>query len=272
MTGPRIAIQSGYDEKVVLNTLSAACKQCAKEKQLSSWHILFPDQAVSTQLADNGMATRRAVHFQWINNHYASFDGFLDDCSSRHRKNIRKERERICAQGITLQRIEGIFITDEHWQRFYYFYQRTYAKYNGHGGYLSPEFFYALGREIPENLMMVVAKKNGQIIAAALNLKASKTLYGRYWGCDEEQDFLHFEVCYYQGIDYCIEQGLERFDPGVQGEHKIQRGFQPVFTYSNHWIVDSRFSNAIRQFIQAEDEHILLYKTEAEKLLPFKQA
>lgn len=272
VTGPRICINSERDEAIVIDVLISACIQQTKAKQLSSWHVLFPEQAVSQQLENAGLLTRRAVHFQWLNKHYASLEHFLMDLNSRHRKNIRKERERVNAQGITLQRLEGNSITEEHWQCFYQFYRMTYAKRSGHDGYLNPEFFYALGREMPENLMMVVALKNGKIIAAALNLKDSKTLYGRYWGCYEEYNFLHFETCYYQGIEYCIEHDLQRFDPGVQGEHKIQRGFHPVFTYSNHWILDSRFNEAIKLFLQREDEHIATYQSAAEKFLPFKQA
>lgn len=272
VTGPRIGIRSDHDEAIVIDVLISACIQQTKEKQLSSWHILFPEQAVSQLLEHAGLLTRRAVHFQWLNKNYSSFEDFLATFNSRHRKNLRKERERVQIQGITLQHIEGVLITEEHWKNFYHFYQLTYAKHSGHGGYLCPEFFYALAHEIPEHLMMVVAIKNEKIIAAALNLKDSKTLYGRYWGCYQEYDFLHFEVCYYQGIEYCIEQGLQRFDPGVQGEHKIQRGFHPVFTYSNHCIVDSRFGNAIKLFLQREDEHIATYQSAAEKFLPFKQA
>lgn len=120
--------------------------------------------------------------------------------------------------------------------------------------------------------MMVVAKKDSKIIAAALNLKDSETLYGRYWGCDEEYAYLHFETCYYQGIEYCIEKGLRRFDPGVQGEHKIQRGFLPVFTYSCHWILDPRFREAISSFLKREDEQINAYQQHALQLAPFKSA
>jgi len=272
VTGPRIATKSGYDKDLVMHILTAACIEQFKEKNLSSWHILFPEQKVSEILIDLGFLTRRAVHFQWINNNYGSFEGFLMELNSRHRKNIRKERWRVNAQGVTFQRLEGDAITKEHWQCFYQFYQMTYAKHSGHGGYLNPEFFYTLGQDIPEQLMMVVAIKNERVIAAALNLKDSNNLYGRYWGSYLEYDFLHFETCYYQGIEYCIERGLQRFDPGVQGEHKIQRGFNPVFTYSNHWIADSRFRNAIKLFLQEEDKRIVNYKAAAEKLLPFKQA
>jgi len=271
VTGPRIGIQSGYDEAVVIQALTEACIEQVKENGFSSWHILFPSSSTSKQFENNGLITRRAVHFQWINKNYGSFGDFLVGFNSRHRKNLQKERKRIQEQGITLHHIEGASLTDKHWKDFYHFYQLTYAKHSGHGGYLSYDFFYVLGREIPEQLMMVVAIKNDEIIAAALNLKDSKSLYGRYWGTYQDYDFLHFETCYYQGIEYCIKEGLKFFEPGVQGEHKIQRGFNPVFTYSNHWIADGRFGDAIKLFLQEEDRRIINYKTGAEKLLPFKQ-
>lgn len=177
----------------------------------------------------------------------------------------------VADQRITLYRIEGRDISDELWNRFYHFYQITYMKRSGHGGYLDKTFFQLLGKNLQNHLLMVVAKKGDEIIAGALNLKDSTTLYGRYWGCYQEYDFLHFETCYYQGIEYCIEKNLLRFDPGVQGEHKIQRGFEPVYTWSNHWIADEKFRGAVAQFLQMEEKHITAYKQHTRQLLPFKK-
>jgi len=277
VTGPRLCVRDGCDVKNIAAVVLETIKQITQEKNLSSWHVLFPEKLEADIFTELGLLTRMAVHFQWFNknsfdanNSYASFNDFLETFSSRKRKNLRKEREKVAEQGITLQRVEGKNITTEMWERFYHFYQLTYAKRSGHGGYLSKDFFSALGNTMPENLMMVVAYKDNNIIAAALNLKDKTTLYGRYWGCYEEYDFLHFETCYYQGIEYCIDNNLQRFDPGVQGEHKIQRGFTPVYTYSNHWIADARFRDAIADFLMREQKHIALYKEQAESLLPFK--
>ena len=147
----------------------------------------------------------------------------------------------------------------------------TYAKLSGHGGYLNLEFFQRVGQSMPENIVLVMAKHEGQYIAGALNFRDSNTLYGRYWGCLEQFDFLHFEACYYQGIDYCIKHNLQRFDPGAQGEHKIQRGFTPIETWSNHWIAHPDFSAAINNFLAAENKAMLDYREQATALLPFNK-
>ena len=271
VTGPRLCVRAGYDVTVIAALLVDQIKQQVSEQKLSSWHLLFPERALAEQFAALGLPIRKAVHFQWFNENYSGFDDFLAQFNSRKRKNLRKERQRVIDQGITLERIEGKYITADLWERFYHFYQLTYLKRSGHSGYLEKSFFELLGQAMPDNLLMVIARKDGNVIAGALNLKDTRTLYGRYWGCYEEYDFLHFEACYYQGIDYCIEHRLQRFDPGAQGEHKIQRGFRPVYTYSNHWIADTRFRDAIRQFLIREENYIDSYKADAETYLPFKQ-
>ena len=270
-TGPRLCVRSGFQKKVILESLIKAIKEYSYTEKISSWHYLFPNEINSGELESFSVPQRTGVQFHWFNNNYETFDDFLLDFNSRKRKNLKKERKKVVEQNLKIERLEGCQITDEIWQRFYHFYQLTYAKRSGHGGYLGIEFFIELGKQMPEQLMMVLAKKNDRIIAAALNLKDSTTLYGRYWGCYEEYDFLHFEACYYQGIEYCIEQGLERFDPGAQGEHKIQRGFRPVYTYSNHFIKDERFRNAINSFLKDEKPYIKEYYQDAESYLPFKK-
>ena len=145
---------------------------------------------------------------------------------------------------IDIHLIEGVDITAAQWEKFYFFYQLTYAKRSGHGGYLSREFFLHLADTMPEACVMALAYQHGEAVAGALYFRSSDTLYGRYWGCEQELDCLHFETCYYQGIDYCIANGLARFDPGAQGEHKIQRGFRPTRTWSSHWIADPAFADA----------------------------
>jgi predicted N-acyltransferase len=271
VTGPRLCMRAGCDARAILEQVLAFVIQQVNAQQLSSWHLLFPEQSLAKQVSAHGMFVRKAVHFQWFNYSYATFDDFLAACNSRKRKNIRKERERVREQCIVLERIEGRDITDEQWQKFYHFYQMTYLKRSGHSGYLDLSFFSQLGKNMPDNLLLVLAYKDSDVIAAALYLKDSTTLYGRYWGCDEEYAFLHFETCFYQGIEYCIAHQLQRFDPGAQGEHKIQRGFRPVYTYSNHWIADARFRVAIAQFLQQEEKQIVRYKVDAENYLPFKQ-
>lgn len=269
--GPRFCVKAGASQQVIMQNLVDATKKFVVLENFSSWHCLFPEKNLSNLLTSYDLPQRVAVQFHWFNKGYSSFEEYLADFNSRKRKNLSKERKKIVEQGLILERLEGDQISGQIWERFYHFYQLTYAKKSGHGGYLGIDFFLELGRKIPEQLMMVIAKnKHNKIIAGALNFKDSNTLYGRYWGCYEEYDFLHFEACYYQGIEYCIEQGLKRFDPGAQGEHKIQRGFKPVYTYSNHFIKDKKFSVAINDFLKKEAPYIDAYYQDAEQYLPFK--
>ena len=164
----------------------------------------------------------------------------------------------------------GAQIDTAMWDRFYLFYQMTYARRSGHGGYLSREFFHALGTTMPENLLLVVALRDGEPVAGALNLIGADALYGRYWGCTEDYAQLHFELCYYQGIEFCIERGLARFDAGAQGEHKIARGFEPVITESFHHIAHPGFRDAISDFLRRERVSVEGYCLEAAAGLPFR--
>ena len=162
-------------------------------------------------------------------------------------------------------------ISEGDWLRFYRFYQMTYAKRSGHAGYLTRDFFLQTAPSLGDQVVMAVASQGGEAVAGALYFRSRDTLYGRYWGCQTEFDCLHFEACYYQGIEYCIEHGLSRFDPGAQGEHKIQRGFRPVSTWSNHWIADPQLSAAVGDFTRREDGHSREYQRQATELLPFRE-
>jgi len=169
-----------------------------------------------------------------------------------------------------LLRIAGPDVSDLQWQQFFQFYTMTYLK-RGSEPYLNLAFFQQIAATMGGQLLLVLAVKDGKTIAAALSFVGADTLYGRYWGCYEDYNSLHFEACYYQGLDYCIEHGLKRFDSGAQGEHKISRGFEPVTTYSAHWIKDARFAKAIEQFVADEKKAVRLYKQDAAAYLPFKQ-
>jgi hypothetical protein len=269
-TGPRLCVKEGEDFGVIAEHVVKALYQQAGDSGASSIHILFPPPASKDVFQQQGLQPRLGVQFHWFNQGYNSFDDFLATFSSRKRKNLRKERQRVCAQGLELEILEGSQISSELWRVFYNFYQMTYAKRSGHGGYLELPFFQQVAASMPENLVLVMAKYQQRYIAGALNFRDSKTLYGRYWGCIQEFDHLHFEACYYQGIEYCIANKLERFDPGAQGEHKIQRGFRPVRTWSNHWLADPQFQRAVSDFIQRETPAMERYLDDASELLPFK--
>jgi predicted N-acyltransferase len=270
-TGPRILFSNNSKKEVIVNKISESLKKLSEDQKFSSVHILLAEKEEINQFSQEDFSLRTSYSFHWFNNNYRNFDMFLEDMTSRQRKNIKKERGKILQQDVTLSRIKGSEITVEMMEIFYQFYQVTYLK-RGMRGYLNFDFFKTIIQVIPESIMLVLAEnKNGNFVAGALNFYDDKKLYGRYWGGLEEYDSLHFETCYYQGIEFCIENGLESFDPGVQGEHKIKRGFCPIETYSAHWIKDIRFKEAIDDFLEKERAHILEYNQDRKVLLPFKK-
>lgn len=277
-TGPRLCVKTGEDWQSISAAVCQALYQRAEATRCSSIHILFAEASNTERFEQLGLQRRSGAQFHWFNQGFNTFDDFLATFSSRKRKNLKKERRVVTQQNLQLKILEGPEISPELWQRFFYFYQLTYAKRSGHGGYLDKSFFELIADTMPEHLVLVLAYEgssddtgNGEPIAGALNFRDSKTLYGRYWGCIKEYEFLHFEACYYQGIEYCINQGLKRFDPGAQGEHKIQRGFTPITTWSNHWVAHSGFREAIADFLRQENVHTQQYIAEAKTLLPFRQ-
>jgi uncharacterized protein len=269
-TGLRLLVKDSSRLPLLLPARVAAIKTKAGALGASGWHCLFPDAAVSGALANLQIAQRQGAQFHWYNRGYHCWDDFVAAMNSRKRKNINKERRAVAGQGISFTHKSGSEISAEDWQMFYGFYRNTYLKRSGHAGYLTREFFNRLGATMAEHCLLVVAQQNERPIAAALFFVDSNSIYGRYWGCQAEYDFLHFETCYYQGIDYAIRHKLARFDGGAQGEHKIARGFEPVMTYSNHWLAREDFQQAINQFVAAESKSIADYIAEAKTYLPFK--
>ncbi len=236
----------------------------------SSWHILFPTEEEKKLFEAIGIPARTACQFHWFNRDYSSFDDFLATLNSRKRKNIRRERQKVAERGTKFETLHGAYISPKHWNTFYQFYQSTYMM-RGMQGYLTQDFFAELARLMPEQLFMIVALDGDKMIAAALFFRNNKKVFGRYWGSAQDYEFLHFETCYYQGQEYCIEHKLQSFDSGAQGEHKIQRGFEPITTYSNHWVANEGFAQAINKFLDEERPHIEKYQAEAAALLPFKK-
>lgn len=269
-TGPRLCTAPGVDANQALDIAVQAVQQLAAKQDISSWHLLFPQADISQKLLATGMHQRAATQFHWFNDGYTCFDDFLATFNSRKRKALKKERRRVQEQGIELKTLQGAQIGEQEWQQFHHFYQQTYAKRSGHGGYLTRDFFLDTAAGMGEQAVMVLAYLDGRTVAGALYFCSSDTLYGRYWGCEREYDCLHFEACYYQGVEYCISHKLSRFDPGAQGEHKIQRGFRPITTWSNHWIADPQLSAAVGDFTRRESQHNEQYQQSAAELLPFK--
>ena len=268
-TGPRVYTNPAYPK--ALEQLLTAIKGLCHEQGISGWHSLFNDVESVAAFDTAGLHQRQTTQFHWFNRQYTSFDDFLGTFASRKRKNLRRERARVKEQGLQLETRVGDQISASDWTFFHHCYQMTYAKRSGHGGYLTRAFFTDVCPRLTANTVMVIASKDQQRLAAALYFRSTNTLFGRYWGCLQEFDYLHFEACYYRGIEFCIEQGLERFDPGAQGEHKIQRGFEPVLTHSHHWIAEQGFESAIAAFCERERQQVEHYRDEARTLLPFKQ-
>ncbi|MCH8544568.1 MAG: GNAT family N-acetyltransferase [Alcanivorax sp.] len=272
--GPRWQLPAGQDAAAWLWPQIQAQLQ---DTGASGWHLLFPDQPTREALADLPLISRQACHFRWFNRGYADFDGFLDALVSRKRKGLRRERRRISEQHLRTDRACGNAIPERWWDAFYACYASTYLK-RGQAPYLSQQFFRLLAQHMPEQLMMSVAFDERDPdtagtdipVAAALYLFDDSRLYGRYWGALRDYDALHFELCYYQGIEFSIERGLNEFDPGVQGEHKLLRGFEPVITWSLHHLVDRRFHDAIGDFCRREAAAVAAYREEALTLLPFR--
>ena len=214
---------------------------------------------------------REAIQFHWFNRDYRCFDDFLVTMRSSRRKNVKRERRLIAEQGVSVVRKAGTEISDEEWQGFYQCYISTYRKRSGHDGYLNRNFFDRLRETMSAQLMLVVARLDEQIIATSLFLHDRNRLYGRYWGALQDISCLHFEACFYQGIEFCIDNGIQTFDPGTQGEHKLIRGFEPVKSASYHWIANPQFRQAIADFLNHEKRDTAEYQQQAKTMLPYKK-
>lgn len=271
VSGPRLMLSKGLDETLLLTELRQKIDQHMQQMGLSSMHWLFVEQDFSDTLKTQGQVQRLSVQFEWFNRGYSSFADYLDCFNSRKRKNLKKERAKVVNAGIEVVRLRGTDISAADMAFFYQCYKQTYLKRSGHEGYLTQAFFTSLLSSMGENLLLVKALKDQQPVASALFIFDQNQLCGRYWGALEELENLHFECCYYQGIEFCIEQNIARFNPGTQGEHKILRGFEPIYCYSNHALKELAFHEAVERFIIQEKEHIDKYKMDAERLLPFKQ-
>jgi predicted N-acyltransferase len=275
VAGPRVGVSSSAEPAEVFTALLNGVHQLAEELGCSSWHLLFPGQRLQKallSLEDEGaFLHREAVQFHWFNRGYHSFEDFLSVLRSARRKNLKRERRLVAESGVTLQQKFGAQISDEEWQGFYLCYMNTYRKRSGHDGYLNRDFFDLLRATMGEQLMLVVARREAQIVACSLFLFDSGRLYGRYWGALEDISCLHFEACFYQGIEFCIENGIKEFDPGTQGEHKLLRGFEPVKSTSFHWIADKRFRAAIAEFLNHEKRGTDQYRQQAESYLPYRK-
>ncbi|HEY5603218.1 MAG TPA: GNAT family N-acetyltransferase [Gammaproteobacteria bacterium] len=268
-TGPRLLIAGGQDYVAMAKHLIAAALRHAKNLKVSSLHWLFTNEQDTQQLTQHGFMQRLGCQFHWSNAGYESFEQYLQALSRSKRKNIVRERRHVKDAGVELKTLNGHEATEQHWSIFHRYYESTFMKLGGYAT-LSEDFFREVASAMPDSIVLVLAKQDRHYVAAALSFRGADTLYGRHWGCEKEINSLHFEACYYQGIEYCITHGLQRFEPGAQGEHKIARGFLPTPTWSAHWIADPKFKNAIREFLDRETHGMRHYIQELQEHSPFK--
>jgi uncharacterized protein len=268
--GPRLLVSPGADRAMVSAALLAKSVDLARELGGSSVHCLFPNDDELPAWNAAGFLTRRDCQFHWHNRDYRDFEHFLESFTADKRKKVHRERRRIAEAGISLRALSGAELDAKLTDALYRFYSATYAK-RGRSAYLKRAFFEELRRTLPESLVVIFAFMDRAPLAAAICLKSGDTLYGRHWGSEQEFHSLHFEACYYQGIEYCIRNGLQHFNPGTQGEHKISRGFEPTYTYSAHWLARPEFRAAIDEYLRREQHQIAAYFHETEAHLPFHE-
>jgi predicted N-acyltransferase len=248
-----------------------AALQLARETGVSSLHCLYPTPEHAGLMREQGLMLRHGVQFHWRNDNYPDFDAFLATFNHEKRKKIKQERRRVREAGIDFEWHVGGAITDALWVFFNRCYRETYRQHHS-TPYLNLEFFRSIGRSMPDNLALIVARREGRPIAASLNVYNKQRLCGRYWGALEYHPSLHFETCYYQVIAFCIANGIPVFEGGAQGEHKIARGLLPVQTHSAHWLAHPQFAAAIEEFLQRETRGVAIYLDELNERTPFKHA
>lgn len=269
-TGRRLLFASNHEPEKIERILVSAAIELAEKLGISSIHWLFPSPEQHQHLLRLGLLSRLDCQFHWVNAGYRKFEDFLSNLNSRKRKNIRKERRHVEQEGIRLKVVHGNEMTEEEWRHLHRFYGSTFERKQGIPT-LNLALFLELADTMGDQIVVVLAYRGDRCIAGALNFRSANTLYGRHWGCYEAFRNLHFEVCYYQGIEYCIARGLERFEPGAQGEYKASRGFWPTPTRSAHWIADPVFRDAIAKFVAHEQPLVQDYIDQLTQRSPFRQ-
>ena len=265
VTGPRLMTVDEAARAALVDVLVAT----QQATPVSSAHVLYPPEAEARRLEQAGYLLRSGVQFHWLNQGYTSFDEFLATLEQKKRKNIRAERRKVREAGVTMRRVRGIDATEADWRLFNRCYRHTYAAHHS-TPYLNLDFFQRIGRTMPDNILLVIAEREGAPIAASLVIHSKEVLYGRYWGELEHVPCLHFEAAYYQPLEFCIEQGIKVFEGGAQGEHKMARGFLPTRTWSAHWLKHPAFADAIERFLERERGGIDDYIDELNDRTPFK--
>jgi len=254
VTGPRLLLRPDASP-VLVDALTGGMQQLCERTGVSSVHVAFLPEEDWLRMGENGWLLRTGEQFHWVNREYRDFDGFLADLSSRKRKNIKKERKKVIEHGLQIRVLSGGDLTEAAWDAFYRFYHDTSDKKWGQA-YLDRSFFSLLSEGMADRIALVMAYEGDIPVAGALNLVGTDSIFGRNWGCLADYKFLHFELCYYQAIEFAIHHGLKTVEAGAQGPHKLQRGYLPVKTYSAHWIRDPAFRDAVENFLKNERRHV----------------
>jgi predicted N-acyltransferase len=268
--GPRLIVHPDRDASRVREVLIETLLQRAKAHRCSSAHVLFANAAETEILTNQGFLQRHDCQFHWHNRGYRTFDEFMATFRAEKRKKALRERRRVQEGGVVFRTLHGDEMDANLWNTVFAFSENTFQT-RGHEHYLSIEFFMSVAASLPKAVMVKLAIHQDEPIAAAIFFRSDDALYGRYWGSSGEFHSLHFETCYYQGIEYCIEHGLQRFEPGTQGEHKVPRGFEPAYTFSAHWIADPRFRRAIGEYLAQERAAIDQYMSSVREHTPFRR-
>lgn len=267
--GPRIGRVQGVALELVMDQFEQALQKLTENYHVSNWQSLYVGDEEVELLSRRDWWQRFDVQFQWFNHNYQDFDDFLRRLKSRKRKQVRKERAQVAKQGIRMQVIEGHDITSEQWRQMVNFYQHTYAKRSGHNGYVTAATFELWRQQMADFIVLFAAFAGEELVAASLCFRSDDRLYGRYWGCSREYQHLHFETCYYAGIEYCIKRGLATFDAGAQGEHKLLRGFEPVLRQGYYRFSPSALEDAVYEYFLHEQTALQQYVRLAKTHLPF---
>ncbi len=268
-TGPRILVDPDHDWSSVSTNLITALREMEGKADISSIHFLFTTEKETRLLQDQGYMARLGCQFHWHNQDYRDFQDFLDTFTAKKRKNVKQERKYAAAAKADIEIIPSNQASEEQLLAVEHFYRKTFDEKWGTAT-LNLGFFKQIATSMGEQMLLIMARRHGRYIAGAICFQDEHTLYGRHWGCIEDHAHLHFELCFYQGIEYCIQQGLKSFEPGAQGEHKISRGFLPTATWSAHWIKEPRFSTAIQHFLQQETEGMQDYIQAMLERSPYK--
>ncbi len=265
---PRLLLADADDKDTARALIGGAIK-LAERTACSSLHVLFPLEDELPLFRETGLRVRKDCQFHWRNRNYADFDQFLKTFNASKRKKARRDRRRVSEAGIRFRRLKGADLDIRTWEQVYRLISLTFMR-RGSLPYYNLDFFLQIGAALPDNILIILAEQQDAPIAAAVFYESPTTLYGRYWGSDGQHNALHFETCYYQGIDYCIEKGLQLFEPGTQGEHKISRGFAPATTWSAHWLAHPQFLAAIENYLEEEMRYVDRYIDAVDARSPYR--